>query len=707
MQNIDKFFQDQLAIWPEAKNRYNDLSQAQHKTVTIQGREYDLIFNPARMKSAVAKVDGGKVDRPCFLCPGALPKEQRHIEVKAVPSGREYKLMVNPFPIVDRHFTIVSVNHEPQTLVDSSRKDTFANRVWDMAYLADLMPDYLIFFNGACSGASAPDHLHFQAVPKDLVPLTHWTWAQQQDMGVTSQMPTDVSRSDNMNVICWTEGSDCHWLVIDRRSHRPADYFAVGEGQVLISPASLEFCGLVPLVRPEDFDKVDGPWLERMLSQCRNQEPMLHVGIMEGQQIRFSADERTHALNYLGEDRMLEVMDYGTNRAEKQEISEYRTATSPFTLEGVTIGKQFHWQQQEDQTFLGSLRVIAREGTLHAINIVPVEEYLKSVISSEMSATNNLELLKTHAIISRSWVLRQIAGESREYSVKSKSAVGAGECKEERVKGKVGCCAGESKEERVKGNVDTYLRIWDHSDHTLYDVCADDHCQRYQGITRQVSPLVAQAIEETRGMVLVDNEGQICDARFSKCCGGKSELFSTCWQDVDFHYLQPVDDPWCNTKDEKVLRLVLNDYDQRTLDFHDWQVSYDQQELTALINRRMTAEYPDFAPLDLVTDLVPVLRGPSGRIYQLRIEANNRTITLGKELLIRKALSESHLYSSDFDVRRDTDSTGRTTFTLTGRGWGHGVGLCQIGAANMSQNGFTYDQILTHYFVGAKIEKRY
>ena len=678
--NIEQFFDEQLAEWPDARQRYMDLQSAQHKQVLVQGRPYDMMFNPARIRSAVAQVDGGRVERPCFLCPDALPREQRHIPLTAVPSGRQYKLMVNPFPIVDRHFTIVSQQHERQSIV---------GRVWDMAYLADLMPDYLIFFNGACSGASAPDHMHFQAVPKAAVPLTHWTWDQWQDMGVTETMPTFTTeqQSDHANVVCWTDGTACHWLVIDRKCHRPAEYARQGEEQVIISPAALEFCGLVPMVRMEDYDKVDGVWLGDMLGQCRRQEPMLHVGVMEGQQIRFSADERTHALNYVGEERMLEVLDYGTNRAEKQEIAEYHTATSPFTLEGVTIGKQFHWQQQEDQTFRGALRVIAREGTLHAINIIPVEEYLKSVISSEMSATNNLELLKTHAIISRSWVLRQIAG-----------SVAAEGNKVECAEGKVECSA----------DPDTYIRIWDHSDHTLYDVCADDHCQRYQGITRQVSPLVAQAIEETRGMVLVDADGQICDARFSKCCGGKSELFSTCWQDVDFHYLQPVDDPWCDTKDEKVLRLVLNDYDQQTHDFHDWEVAYDQQALTDLINRRMSAEYPDFAPLDLVTDLVPVLRGPSGRIYQLRIVANNRTITLGKELLIRKALSESHLYSSAFDVRRVVDpSSGRTSFVLSGRGWGHGVGLCQIGAANMSQHGFDYQQILAHYFVGAKIVKRY
>lgn len=677
--SIDKLFEEQLAVWPEARERYLQLQLTEHKQIAVAGRTYDVMFNPARMKSAAAKVEGGKVDRPCFLCDNALPKEQTRIELTAVPSGRKYNLMVNPFPITDRHFTIVSQIHERQDFIDPAGKNAFLkSRAWDMAYFADLMPDYLIFFNGACSGASAPDHMHFQAVPKDAVPLTHWDWQQRLDMGVTSEMPLHLEESDHKNVICWTEGAECHWLVIDRKAHRPRQY---QEG-FMISPAALEFCGLVPLARREDFDQMDAPLLADILSQCRRQEPMIHVGIMEGQQIRFSAEERTHAINYIGEGRMLHVMDYGSNRAEKEEIQEYKTYSQPFTLEGVTIGKQFHWQKEEDQSFMGSLRIIAQEGELHAINTVPLEEYLKSVISSEMSAMNNLELLKTHAIISRSWALRTLFPTSQSNSL--------------------------PREER--GGAQSFLRIWDGHDHTLFDVCADDHCQRYQGISRQASPLVEQAIRETRGQVLMDAKGEICDARFSKCCGGKTELFSTCWQDRDYDYLQSVEDPWCDTKEERVLRLILNDYDQSTVDFHDWEVTYTQSELTDLINRKLAAEIPDYASFAKVEKLVPVKRGPSGRIFELDIagigtDGKELHLTIGKELLIRKALSETHLYSSAFDVL--INDQPQPHITLRGCGWGHGVGLCQIGAANMSQHGKNYREILLHYFRGARIETLY
>ena len=707
MIDIERFFNEQIQVWPEARQRYAELASARHKQVCIGGRTYQVSFNPARMKSAAAKVQDGKVERPCFLCDAALPAEQTKLEIKAIPSGRIYNLMVNPYPITDRHFTLVSRKHERQS---------FVGRAWDMAFLADLMPDYLIFFNGAQSGASAPDHMHFQAVPKECVPLTGWSWEQWQDMGVTQKMPVVQSEeeSDHRNIVCWTDGADCHWLVIDRRCHRPRQYSAQGPEQVLISPAALEFCGLVPLAREEDFLKMDAPLLNDILGQCRRQEPMIHVGIMEGQQIRFWAEERTHAVNYVAEDRMLHVMDYGSNRAEKREISDYRTVSSPFTLEGVTIGKQFHWEQQEDQSFMGSLHIIARQGELHAINIVPVEEYLKSVISSEMSATNNLELLKTHAIISRSWVLRQL-----------KPSVGDD------------TAAVQPADEVLArfASPELIARIWDHDDHQLYDVCADDHCQRYQGITRQHSPLVAQAVEETRGMVLLDADDRICDARFSKCCGGKTELFSTCWQDRDYPYLTCVDDPWCDTHDEQVLRLVLNDYDQRTLDFHDWEVRYTQTELTDMFRRRMLAEFPDpssrehqlVLQLGKIVDLKPLQRGPSGRIYLLEVVGETGTLQIGKELLIRKALSETHLYSSAFQVRKELQPIGETAsggntasggqtagatapepvFVLTGTGWGHGVGLCQIGAANMSQHGKTCQEILGHYFPHARVEVIY
>ena len=376
-----------------------------------------------------------------------------------------------------------------------------------------------------------------------------------------------------------------------------------------------------------------------MLGQCQRLEPMLRVGIMDGQQIRFSAEERVHAMNYVSDGKMKDVMDYSSNRAEISEMQEYWCHTEPFTLEQVTIGKQFHWQQQEDQIFRGSLHIIAKEGQLHAINLIPVEQYLESVISSEMSATNSLELLKAHAIISRSWVLRQVNGD----------------------KSKVKDC-------HIATSDSSIMKYWDHSDHQLYDVCADDHCQRYQGITRAASPLVKQAVEETRGCVLTDETGEICDARFSKCCGGKTELFSTCWQDEDYSYLQPVDDPYCDPAFiatlpgglEGVLSQVLNNYDQQTVDFHDWEVRYTQEELTSLIEKKLQLQ------LGTILALEPCERGASGRLKALRIVGSEKTVVIGKELMIRKALSETHLYSSWFDVETDTDANGHTLFIIKG-----------------------------------------
>lgn len=659
--NIESFYNEQLNCWPECREVYDKLQQAQRKEVLVNGRSYTLVCNPARIKSATAKVDGGNVERPCFLCQSARPEQQTAMHIVTLPLKHEYDVLVNPYPIVDHHFTIVCSNHTRQDI---------KGRIWDMAYLADLFSDYLIFFNGACSGASAPDHLHFQAVPKSLVPLTSWSKEAKLEVGVSEKMP-NIDKSDNKNIITWTEGDHSYWLVVNRSKHRPWQYSAEGDDKCLISPAALEFCGIVPLVREEDFQKMDSALLEDVLSQCESREPLIRVGIVDGERVYFSAEERVHAMTYLGENRILDVLDYSTNRSEKTEISEYWTHSAPFTLEGVTIGKQFHWEQKEDQVFNGSLHIIARDGELHAINIVPVEEYLKSVISSEMSATNNLELLKTHAIISRSWVLRQL-------QLKKKAA------------GNV-----------VSLNINNvYTKWWDHDDHKLYDVCADDHCQRYQGITRQVSPLVKQAVDETRGEVLLDKDGNICDARFSKCCGGMTETFDSCWQDEDYHYLQPVACPYCNTQDTQVLKLVLNDYDQKTHDFHDWKVTYTQDEISELFERKT------FLGVGRILSLEPLRRGASGRIVYLRVVGENKTVEIGKELMIRKALSESHLYSSAFDVSIGQEN-GVTTFTLTGKGWGHGVGLCQIGAACMSVQHFDHKQILGHYFTGVDIKRIY
>ena len=685
---LDSLFTQQMPLWPACKERYESLAKARRRVLAVDGRDYILTYNPARAKSANAKISSDGTlgeERPCFLCEHILPQEQLRQEVETLPLHHKYIVAVNPYPIVDHHFTIIAKEHTRQTLV---------GRVWDMAFFADLFPDYLIFFNGACSGASAPDHMHFQAVPKCEIPMLQWSEDQKRQLGVTSQFPS-VSDTDHQNILTWTEGSEAYWLVIDRSAHRPWQYSATGTEHVLISPASLEFCGLIPLSREEDFEKMTPALLSDLLNQCWKREPMLHVGIMEGQQIRFSAEERVHSMNYLAEDQMKDVMDYSSNRAEIQEMSEYWCHTEPFTLEQVTIGKEFHWQQQEDQVFRGSLHIIAREGQLHAINLIPVEQYLESVISSEMSATNSLELLKAHAVISRSWVLRQIRTEES----------GVRNCHSATQKSS---CEGDNNTSLLTSHT-SLIKYWDHQDHTLFDVCADDHCQRYQGITRAASPLVKQAIEETRGLVLTDENGNICDARFSKCCGGKTELFSTCWQDEDYSYLQPVDDPYCDPAFiatlpgglEGVLSQVLNNYDQQTVDFHDWEVRYTQSELSALVEKKLQLH------LGTILSVEPCERGASGRLKTLRLVGSEKTMAIGKELMIRKALSETHLYSSWFDVETTTDSDGNTLFIIKGKGWGHGVGLCQIGAAAMALKGFKAEEILAHYYPGAKITKKY
>ena len=346
---------------------------------------------------------------------------------------------------------------------------------------------------------------------------------------------------------------------------------------------------------------------------------------------------------------------------------------SSFTLHGVTIGKTYHWERKEDQTFIGKLSVIEEDGQLTAVNTLPIEDYLVSVISSEMSATASLEFLKAAAVISRSWVKRQILDKDLK----------------------------DIKDLRdFKDTKNTLITWQDHEDHALYDVCADDHCQRYQGITKASNPNVKRAIEETRGEVLT-YDGEICDCRFSKCCGGRMEEFATCWQDKDVPYLQALEDRdskdgtiLCDTHDKTILAQVLNDYDQETIDFYRWTVTYTQDELCNLLRRKLGRNFGQ------VLELQPIKRGKSGRIYQLLIRGTKDSLVIGKELTIRSALSESHLYSSAFEVEQDGD-----TFTLHGKGWGHGVGLCQIGAAVMGSKGYNYREILAHYYPNTKIKK--
>jgi len=375
--------------------------------------------------------------------------------------------------------------------------------------------------------------------------------------------------------------------------------------------------------------------------------------------------------------------------------------TGKFTLQQVTIGVNFHWERKEDQDFKGDLCFQFEGEKIRAVNIISIEDYLVSVISSEMSATSSMEFLKAHAVISRSWLLAQVRKNRSQQTDPQQYFT-------------------------YRQTSDELVRWYDREDHLHFDVCADDHCQRYQGITRANSRLIESAAQETSGEVLTW-QGSICDARFSKCCGGITELFENVWEPVNHPYLQKVfdnrllpvaiideltgeqaarkwimnrPDVFCNSSDKNILKQVLNDYDQETSDFFRWQVIYSQQELSNLVRTRTGIDFGD------IIDLVPVERGVSGRLIKLKIIGTLRTMTIGKELEIRKTLSGSHLYSSAFVIEKQVVD-GCLSFILIGAGWGHGVGLCQIGAAVMGDKGYTYSEILSHYFPGAGLEKIY
>ncbi|MCH5220904.1 MAG: SpoIID/LytB domain-containing protein [Muribaculaceae bacterium] len=439
-------------------------------------------------------------------------------------------------------------------------------------------------------------------------------------------------------------------------------------------------------------------------------QPNIKVGVLSAKEIRVNLLEPykcectgavtsgTHSFALSSNGRVLwqgTEYDYVEFKPEKD--------GSSFEVFDVIIGVNFHWERKETQRFLGSLRIITEGDKLTIVNILPVEDYLVSVISSEMSATASLEFLKAHAVISRSWLLAQIDKNKRISQ------------------------SNESYSSMIV-NDDEIIRWYDREDHVNFDVCADDHCQRYQGITRQTTPIVRQAVEGTRGLVLVDNEGNLCDARFSKSCGGVYEEFENCWEPKHYHYLEATRDTanerdfpdltieenarewilsrpesYCNTSDAEILSQVLNDYDQETHDFYRWTVKYTQEEISQLIAKRSGIDF------GLIKALEPVQRGTSGRLVKLRIVGTKRTMVIGKELEIRRTLSTSHLYSSAFVVETEADNElgVPASFTLRGAGWGHGVGLCQIGAAMMGANGHKFDAILSHYFGGAELKTLY
>ncbi|MBO4452099.1 MAG: SpoIID/LytB domain-containing protein [Bacteroidaceae bacterium] len=423
-------------------------------------------------------------------------------------------------------------------------------------------------------------------------------------------------------------------------------------------------------------------------------EPEVKVGIVNASKIRFTLNGKYSAKGESVEGQEEVEYDEGgilwKGNIYQRLTFEPQADDASFSLFEVTIGKEFHWERKETQTFRGKLHFIVDEGQLCAINILPVEEYLESVISSEMKATASLEFLKAHAVISRSWLMAQIE-KHQQMEQESRDAF--------------------FSYQKTDAEL---IRWYDREDHTLFDVCADDHCQRYQGITKATSEQVHQAVEATRGIVLY-YQGEICDARFSKCCGGVSEEFGTCWENLDKPYLKALHDgtdehdmpdltieenarqwilsspdAFCNTQNKRILSQILNNYDQETDDFYRWVVQYTQEELTQLIAHNLKEDLGD------IINLVPLARGKSGRIYRLQIVGTKKSFVIGKELEIRRVLSHSHLFSSAFVVDKNYDR-----FIIHGAGWGHGVGLCQIGAAVMGEQGYSYKQILQHYYPGS------
>ena len=761
--SISRFFNRQLEVWTDARHRFRDLKHVETRQFSDQLK---LQWNPARIVSTGAKIDKKTLgERPCFLCDKNRPKEQMSKQI-----DEKFHLLVNPFPILPVHFTIPARKHQPQLIYKN---------YGEMHRFISLHSDLMVFYNGPKCGASAPDHLHFQAGTNGILPLqTNWQRLSRNLTDIISLndeekisvvrdfiVPAFViisksaesdealfrrlykampQRGDEtepmMNIISWRKGEEFISVVIPREKHRPEAYFAEGDAQFVVSPGALDMSGLIITPREEDFRKLTEEKALSLLQECgvseekmnaiiaklkaskdaedaaeasstlynKGKQPNVTVGIVSAQKIHFSLNKPYLAKGekVLGE-QVVEFSEGGVlwNGNQYSQLTFHpQSADASFSLSDVTIGVNFHWERKETQTFLGTLRFVVESDKIVAINELPVEKYLESVISSEMSATSSLELLKAHAVISRSWLLAQMK-KRREVAESGNNFFSF------------------TKKE------DTLIRWYDREDHTLFDVCADDHCQRYQGITKETSPHVAEAIRQTKGQILMDGE-EICDARFSKCCGGITEEFQYCWEDTPKTYLTAVRDialgvehtlpnltneeeaekwirfnppAFCNTQDKKILSEVLNDYDQETANFYRWKETLSQEKLQQLIADKLKMD------LGAILDMKAVERGKSGRISKLQIIGTEKTFTIGKELEIRRTLSDSHLLSSAFVVDKyDKDEQGvPQRFELIGAGWGHGVGLCQIGAAVMGEQGYHYDAILLHYYQGAEIKKLY
>ena len=688
MKELNKFIKDQLSVWQLASSNFRALKTAPSREVDVFGLKCRIQYNPRRVISSTADTSPAAIaSRKCFLCADNRPKEQFHLGFEG-RKGRNYHIQINQYPIFRGHLVIVRDEHIPQ-------------EIWhhfpDMLDFAARYKDYLVFYNGPSSGASAPDHLHFQAIPKHNLPLEDVVdefldhpgepLATVKDASLykfdgyargvfalkatTSKSLaklfyrlldcTDRGKGEEepmFNLYAYVKNGEYRTIVVMRSAKRSHHFYSKGADHLTISPGAADIAGLFVAPFREDYDKADTALLEELLSEVcisedeqnmivwrltRHQEK-ISVGLLSAKEIRFEIisdgagpqtvkwhDGRISYNGMLYDELYFDSMTLSTLFAE-----------ASFILYDVVIGIDFHWQQKRTFKYAGGLKFIVEGDRITAVNCIGMEDYLMSVISSEMKSSASIELLKAHAVISRSWLK---------------------------------------------------ARLKDHkAGHEHFDVCADDHCQRYQGLTMAVGDDVCRAIDRTWGQVL-EYGGDICDTRYSKCCGGRTELFSTCWEDVDLPYLQSVEDPFCDCENSSILSQVLNDYDLHTADFHDWTVQYTTDELSELVRTRTGIDFGTIVALEAVE------RGPSGRIKYLRITGTLREEVIGKELAIRKALSSSHLKSSAFEIEKSPDG-----FVLKGRGWGHGVGLCQIGAAAMAAQGYDYRQILSHYYVGAEIK---
>lgn len=745
---LDKFFGDQLSRWSLACDNFRALKSVQIKEFPLRGLKVRVQHNPARIVSSAAKTDKASLKaRACFLCRENRPAEQFHLDFEG-RKGKRYDVLVNPYPIFPNHLVIALASHREQSIW---------SRYVDMLDLARAYQGYTFFYNGPRCGASAPDHHHFQATINGRMPLeedvdsllglaarypqnaelqyltsvrdAHLYWYNRFARGIfalrartaksmaklfyrlldCAPLP-EGEKEPLFNLITYYKSGEYRSIVIFRTKHRSHHYFSEGEDHLTMSPGCADVAGMFIVPMAEDYAKISPELLCAMMDEVTLDEeaertiihkltrtqPQLEVGILSASEIAFEmipdgagiqrASYREGKIDYNGvlyDELFFEAGTPSTMFAEPS-----------FILHDVVIGKGFHWERREDQKFAGSLKIIVSGGKLTAVNLVGLEDYLVSVISSEMNPKASIEFLKAHAVISRSWVMARM--EARRGKAVRKDIPEGVDSTPALV------TLLDSRVTPVESQGDSYVRWYGREEHRDYDVCADDHCQRYQGLTRVIGESARKVIDSTWGQLL-RYEGKICDTRFSKSCGGVMELFSSCWEDRDYPYLQPLPDtpdhnpdglPFCFTEDRELLSQLLNDYDLENYGVKGWDEEYSVEELSALIEEKSGRR------IGRLEALTPLEKGPSGRIKKLLVQGSEGHFSVGKELEIRRILSRSHLKSSAFEA-----FFGDGRVRLHGKGWGHGVGLCQIGAAVMASRGYDYRSILQHYYPGAEISK--